>query len=106
MSTQATLTEKELAERWKLTTRTLQGWRSKQIGPRFVRLGERSIFYRLDDVLAYERANVVGNPVPPEGWDTVVKRAASAFDMLSKKANPRTAETIANIRDELRTLIE
>lgn len=101
-----TLTEKELATRWKLTTRTLQGWRSKGIGPRFVRLGERSIFYRLSDVQAYEAANVVGKPIAPDGWDTTVKRAASAIGVLASQAKtPKAQSTLTTLRDELRALI-
>lgn len=102
-----TLTEKELAVRWKLTTRTLQGWRSKGIGPAFVRLGERSIFYRMSDVLAYESANVVGRTIPPEGWEKVVKRAAGALNVLAGKAStPSAKQTLATIHAELNTLLE
>lgn len=101
-----TLTEKELAARWKLTARTLQSWRAKQIGPRFVRLGERSIFYRMADVEAYEAANLDGSPLPPVGWETTVKRAASAIDMLAGKASTAKARnTLVGLRDELRALI-
>lgn len=102
-----TLTEKELATRWKLTARTLQGWRAKGIGPRFVRLGERSIFYRATDVEAYEAANVVGKRHPPDGWDATVKRAAGALDVLAKQAKtPKAQSTLAGLRDELRGLLE
>lgn len=101
-----TFTEKDLAARWKLTTRTLQGWRSKGIGPRFVRLGERSIFYRAEDVEAYEAANVVGKPIAPEGWDTTVKRAAAALDLLASKATKREAQkTLSGLCSELRGLL-
>ncbi|MGL4297312.1 MAG: helix-turn-helix transcriptional regulator [Aestuariivirga sp.] len=102
----ATLTEKELAARWKLTIRTLQGWRSKGLGPRYVRLGERSIFYRSEDVEAYEKANVAGNPLPPEGWDLTVKRAAGALDVLAQQAKTQKAQaTLATLRDDLRAII-
>lgn len=102
----ATLNERELAARWKLTARTLQQWRAKGIGPRYIRLGERSIFYRLADVEAYELANVAGNPLPPEGWDLTVKRAAGAIDVLSKQAKtPKAQSTLATLRDELRAIL-
>ena len=102
----ATLTEKELAARWKLTIRTLQGWRSKGIGPRYVRLGKRSIYYRLEDVEAYEKANVAGNPRPPEGWDLTVKRAAGALDVLAQQAKtPKAQATLATLRDDLRAIL-
>ena len=47
------LTQIELAERWKLSTRTLERWRSLKIGPPYVRIGGR-IRYRLDDAEAFE----------------------------------------------------
>lgn len=100
------LNEKELAARWGMTARTLQGWRATGKGPAFIRIGERSIFYRAEDVEAYEAASVVGKPVAPDGWDATVKRAAGAFDMLAKKASPKAAATLNNLRDELRKLIQ
>jgi predicted DNA-binding transcriptional regulator AlpA len=101
-----TLTEKELAERWKMTARTLQGWRAKGIGPRFIRIGERSIFYRRSDVEAYEASNVVGRAIPPEGWENTVKRAAGALNLLAKKAaKPEVQKTLNGLRDELHALI-
>ena len=102
----ATLNERELAARWKLTARTLQQWRAKGIGPRYIRLGERSIFYRLADVEAYELANVAGNPLPPKGWDLTVKRAAGALDVLAQQAKtPKAQSTLATLRDELRAIL-
>lgn len=48
------LTEKQLAERWNISVRTLQAARVKGLGVPFVRIG-RSVRYRLEDVLSYER---------------------------------------------------
>lgn len=101
-----TFSEKELASRWKMTARTLQSWRAKGIGPRHIRIGERSIFYRAEDVRAYEAANLVGKPMAPEGWDTTVKRAAGALDVLATQAKTEKAKsTLATLRDELRALL-
>lgn len=106
MSDSKPVTELELAERWGITTRTLQLWRKKGIGPQFIRLGERSIFYRVSDVSAYEAAKIDGNPVAPIGWDHVVKRAASAFDVMSEQAKTEKAKaTLTGLRDELRALL-
>ena len=76
------LTETELAQRWDVTTRTLQNWRKTQKGPPFIRIGERSIFYREEDVLAYEDASVKGRLDEPR-WRPAVKRAAAAIDLTS-----------------------
>ena len=100
----STLTETQLAERWGLTTRTLQSWRKDGKGPNFVRLGERSIFYRAADVEAYEAARVVGKV---DAWRSPVRRAAGALDMLAGKATtPKAKATITSIRDELLSLLD
>ena len=101
------LTETDLAERWGVTARTLQGWRSKRIGPPFIQVGSRSIFYREEDVLAYEASNIVTDaPKAPEGWDTTVKRAAGALDVLADQAKtPKAKATLEGLRDELRALL-
>lgn len=47
------LTQKELATRWNMTTRTLQNWFNEGKGPKRVSLGNK-IGYRLSDVAQYE----------------------------------------------------
>jgi predicted DNA-binding transcriptional regulator AlpA len=47
------LTTDEVAERWRMSGRTLERWRSERYGPRYVRLGG-TIRYRLDEIEAYE----------------------------------------------------
>jgi hypothetical protein len=53
------LSTNELAERWAMSPRTLANHRSLGIGVPYVKLG-RVVRYRLADVLAAERAHVVG----------------------------------------------
>lgn len=50
------LRERELADRWAKSTRTLQRWRAEQSGPAFLRIG-RSIRYRLCDIEAFEESS-------------------------------------------------
>ncbi|MCP5246083.1 MAG: helix-turn-helix domain-containing protein [Burkholderiales bacterium] len=50
------LTEAQLAERWSISRKTLQAWRLRGGGPRFVRIGS-AIRYMLSDITAYEAAN-------------------------------------------------
>lgn len=47
------LNERELADRWGLSPRTLQRWRVEGRGPSYLKLGGR-ISYRLSDIEAYE----------------------------------------------------
>ena len=50
----ALLTEQELAERWRMNIRTLQGWRYRETGPKFIKIRGQAVRYPMDDVLAYE----------------------------------------------------
>ncbi len=49
------LVERELAERWCKSGRTLQRMRTAGTGPAFLRIGG-SILYKLDDIEAFEAA--------------------------------------------------
>ena len=49
------LDQTELSRRWRLSPRTLEQWRWKKIGPRYLKIGGR-VLYRLEDVEAYEAA--------------------------------------------------
>jgi hypothetical protein len=47
------MTAKELAERWRMSTRTLDRWRVRKGGPTWHVIGGR-ILYLFDDVRAFE----------------------------------------------------
>lgn len=47
------LTQTELARRWCVSESTLENWRSKGIGPLYLKLNNR-IVYREEDVSTYE----------------------------------------------------
>ena len=46
------LTERDTAALYKVTQKTLQGWRYRGVGPRFVKAG-RCVRYRLEDLQAF-----------------------------------------------------
>jgi hypothetical protein len=48
------LQQTELADRWRLSPRTLERWRWLKTGPSYVKLGGR-VVYAVSDVEAYER---------------------------------------------------
>ena len=53
------LTQREVASRLRVNERTLEGWRWRQIGPKFHRFGggaRGAIRYALTDIEAYETA--------------------------------------------------
>jgi predicted site-specific integrase-resolvase len=58
------LDENALADRWSISSRTLQRWRQTGQGPAFLKLGGR-VVYRVVDVEAYERNNLrtSGSPI-------------------------------------------
>lgn len=47
------LNENELAQRWGLSPKTLQRWRSEGRGPRYLKLSKR-VSYPIDSVLEFE----------------------------------------------------
>jgi hypothetical protein len=49
------LNQDQLAKRWNLSSRSLERWRWRGEGPRFVKLGG-AVRYRLEDILTYEAA--------------------------------------------------
>ena len=49
--------QKQLAERWNISAKTLERWRWAGEGPRFLKLGGR-VVYRLTDIEAFEEAQV------------------------------------------------
>ena len=53
------LTQAELAQRWRLSGRTLEKWRWERQGPPHLKLGGR-VVYRTKDVEAYEAAQLRG----------------------------------------------
>lgn len=50
------LLEGELAERWRVSVRTLQSWRWKGRGPAYLRVCGR-ILYRIEDIVEFETSS-------------------------------------------------
>lgn len=65
MSNDPAFTETELAQRWAISIKTLQRWRSENRGPRYIKLS-KVVRYRLADILDYEQAQRQGEPVRDE----------------------------------------
>ena len=47
------LNQIELSRRWRISSRTLERWRWRRQGPRYLKIGGR-VVYRLEDVEAFE----------------------------------------------------
>ena len=47
------LSQDDLADRWQMSVRTLERWRSQRQGPAFLKLGGK-VVYRLSDIETFE----------------------------------------------------
>lgn len=52
------LRQGQLAKRWDMSEQTLANWRWQQVGPPFLKLGNR-VLYRIEDIEQFEAANLV-----------------------------------------------
>jgi Helix-turn-helix domain len=58
------LDQKQLAERWLISQRTLEQWRWQGRGPRYLKIGRR-VIYRMSDIDAFESGRVHSNTNGP-----------------------------------------
>jgi hypothetical protein len=63
------LDQKRLAKRWLISERTLEQWRWKGRGPRYLKIGRR-VIYPLTEVEACEAASLHANTFGPLCRDT------------------------------------
>jgi len=54
-----TLTTPEAAEWLGLSTPTLARWRGQRVGPPYIKLGPKSVRYRISDLDSWQQAQVV-----------------------------------------------
>ena len=71
------LEQKELAERWRMSPRTLEQWRWQGRGPLFLKLGGR-VVYPVNAVEAFEGANLHANTVAALTKAPIAKAAERA----------------------------
>ena len=53
------LTQDELADRWRMSPRSLERWRSDGFGPEWIKMRGR-VLYRIEDVFAFEQRQLRG----------------------------------------------
>jgi hypothetical protein len=58
------LRQKQLAERWQISPRTLEQWRWQGRGPKYLKIGA-IVVYRLEDVEAFEAEHLHLNTTKP-----------------------------------------
>ena len=52
------LTQSDVAKRWGLSEKTLEHWRARRYGPKWLALSRNCIRYRLEDVEEWEAAHI------------------------------------------------
>lgn len=73
------LNEKQLAERWGMSHKTLQRWRVEKRGPRYLKIGG-AVRYPLSEIEAFESLALRGNkPQRPTPATDVSEGAAPRF---------------------------
>jgi hypothetical protein len=78
------LSQKELAERWRMSEATLERWRSDRIGPVFLKIRGRAL-YRLIDIEAFEVASLKGTFV--EQRSRVAAMGSSGPELMKAARN-------------------
>ncbi len=58
------LDQNQLADRWHISPRTLEQWRWRGVGPRYLKIGAR-VIYPFDHVEDYETKNLHANTSGP-----------------------------------------
>lgn len=57
-ATTTMFSESELADRWRISVRTLQDWRRRKTGPRFIKLRGWAVRYPLEAILDFEEQSM------------------------------------------------
>lgn len=86
------LLETELANRWKLSVKTLRSWRQRNVGPRWYTLG-RHVRYHVADVLAYE-ADALPQWLALEAADQHLKRTGKPSKSVALDDGPPPANFV------------
>ena len=58
------LDQAQLADRWHISPRTLEHWRWRGVGPRYLKIGAR-VIYPFDQIEDYEAKNLHANTSGP-----------------------------------------
>lgn len=100
------INQKQLAERWDLSERTLERWRVIGQGPNFIKIGGR-VVYRLEDILKYEALHLCDSTKSrvhhnkPAQSSTRSAGIPQATTLRSKLAEPDWKPITAEIQDGL-----
>lgn len=103
----AHLTEKEVAARLRVTTRTLRKWREEERGIPCMGIGAdgKTYRYRLADVEEYEAGKMIGQRVPAGAVKSML-RAAQVLEVIMRwPLREEQRSLLESVRNDLRVHI-
>ncbi|MDO4236730.1 AlpA family transcriptional regulator [Pseudomonas sp.] len=114
MQTEPAFNENELAQRWNVSPKTLQRWRSEGVGPPYLKLS-RAIRYPVSEIVNYEQAShhglsndaplpsLIADPPPAEPPAPEPKKyyLKEAFALIAQYGSLEAAEAaLTEVDDE------
>ena len=79
------LSQTELANRWRMSPRTLERWRWIGVGPLFIKVGGR-VRYRLCDVEAFEHSRLCQSTADRHYFDQIKPVERTSAPIIAKTA--------------------
>lgn len=94
------LTGRELAERWGLSTKTLDRWRNTGDGPPYLKFG-RAVRYRMEDVIEFEQRAVIRKT----GRRKALRQAVNVAEDRAEEAVPAHRLYVRDVLASLRGIL-
>lgn len=94
------LSGRELAERWGLSTKTLDRWRNTGDGPPYLKFG-RAVRYRMEDVIEFEQRAVIRKT----GRQKALRQAVNVAGDRTEEAVPAKRLYVRDVLASLRGIV-
>ncbi len=94
------LTGRELAERWRLSTKALDRWRNTGDGPPYLKLG-RAVRYRMEDIIEFEQQAVIRKT----GRQKALRQAVDVTENRTEDAIPTQRLSVRDVVASLRGVV-
>lgn len=94
------LSGRELAERWGLSTKTLDRWRNTGDGPPYLKFG-RTVRYRMEDVIEFEQRAVIRKT----GRQKALRQAVNVAEEHTEQAIPAQRLYVRDVLASLRGIV-
>ncbi len=94
------LSGRELAERWKLSTKTLDKWRNTGDGPPYMKFG-RVVRYRIEDVIKFEQQAIIRKTSRQKALRPAVNMDENRTEEVIPAQRLSVRDVVASMRGEL-----